>query len=76
MRPSKAIPLYENVLRDWPRDRVRDHGLHQARLAVACAQAGELDRAEAEGRKALATTRATGSAGATRELKRLATALD
>jgi len=75
MRPSKAIALYENVLRDWPRERVRDHGLHQARLAVACAQAGELDRAEAEGRKALATTRTTGSAGATRELKRLATAL-
>jgi hypothetical protein len=75
MRPTKAIALYENVLRDWPRERVRDHGLHQARLAVACAQAGELDRAEAEGRKALATTRTTGSAGATRELKRLATAL-
>ena len=75
MRPSKAIPLYENVLRDWPRERIRDHGLHQARLAVACARAGELDRAQVEGRKALATTRTTGSAGATRELKRLGAAL-
>jgi hypothetical protein len=40
-----------------------------------CVRPGELDRAEAEGGKALATTRTTGSTGATRELKRLATAL-
>jgi hypothetical protein len=75
MAPRKAIGLYENVLRDWPRHRVRDRGLHQARLAVACAAAGELDRAQAEGRKALAITRTTRSSGATRELKRLSAAL-
>jgi len=53
MEPRKAIPLYEGVLRNWPPDRVRDRGLHQARLALTCAAAGELDRAQAEGRKAL-----------------------
>jgi hypothetical protein len=55
--------------------RGRDRGLHQARLAVACAAAGELDRAHAEGRKALAITRTTKSSGAARELKRLGAAL-
>jgi hypothetical protein len=50
---------------------LRDGGLHQARLALACAAAGELDRAEAEGRKALAMQRATKSGIAARELRRL-----
>lgn len=71
MRPSKAITLYDDALRKWPRDQVRDGGLHQARLALACAAAGELDRAEAEGRKALAMQRATKSGIAARELLRL-----
>jgi hypothetical protein len=75
MQPHKAIGLYEGVLRNWPRHRVRDRGLHQARLAVACAAAGELDRAHAEGRRALAITRTTRSSGAARELKRLGVAL-
>ena len=76
MRPRKAIALYEGVLREWPRDLTRDRGVHQARLALACAAAGERDRAEAEGRKALAIARATKSATATRELKRLGKILD
>jgi len=71
----RAIGLYEGVLHNWPRHRVRDRGLHQARLAVACAAAGELDRAHVEGRKALAITRTTKSSGAARELKRLGAAL-
>jgi hypothetical protein len=50
---------------------LRDGGLHQARLGLACAAAGELDRAEAEGRKALAMQRATKSGIAARELRRL-----
>lgn len=70
-QPRTAIGLYESVLRNWPRDRMRDRGLHQARLAIACAGAGELDRAEVEGRTALAITRTTKSSGATRELRRL-----
>jgi len=75
MQPRRAIGLYEGVLRNWPRHRVRDRGLHQARLAVACAAAGELDRAQAEGRKALAITRTTKSSGAARELRRLGAAI-
>jgi transcriptional regulator with XRE-family HTH domain len=75
MSPAKAIPLYERALREWPRDRVRDGGLHQARLALACAATGERDRAEAEGRKALAIARSTKSAVAARELHRLREAL-
>ena len=71
MEPSKAISLYDTALSKWPRDQVRDGGLHQARLALACAAAGELDRAEAEGRKALAMHRATKSGIAARELRRL-----
>jgi hypothetical protein len=43
----------------------------QARLALACAGAGEHDRATAEGRKALAIARKTKSSLAARELKRL-----
>jgi len=75
LAPSKAIPLYEQALRDWPRALVRDGGLHQARLALACAATGELDRARVEGRKALAVARATKSSAIERELKRLSRTL-
>jgi hypothetical protein len=75
MRPRKAIPLYEGVLHEWPRDLARDRGVHQARLALACAAAGERDRAEVEGRKALAIARATKSSLVARELKQLGKAL-
>jgi tetratricopeptide (TPR) repeat protein len=75
LRPSKAIAMYESALRDWPRDLLRDGGSHQARLALACAGAGEYDRARAEGRKALAIARTTKSTGTARELKQLAKAL-
>jgi transcriptional regulator with XRE-family HTH domain len=71
LAPHKAIALYESALRDWPATRLRARGVHQARLAVACAAAGELDRAKAEGRRALAITKSTKSATATRELRRL-----
>jgi hypothetical protein len=71
MQPRKAIPLYESILRTWPHDRMRTGGLHQARLALACAAAGEHDRARAEGRKALAIARSTKSAMVMRELRRL-----
>jgi len=71
LQPSKAIPLYESALREWPRDRTRDGGLHQARLALACAAVGERDRAKAEGLKALAIARSTKSNVAARELRRL-----
>jgi transcriptional regulator with XRE-family HTH domain len=75
LAPAKAIPMYESLLRDWPPGETRDGGLYMARLAVVCAAAGELDRAEAEGRKALAIARATNSASAFRELKQLGAVL-
>jgi hypothetical protein len=75
MQSRTAIPLYESILRTWPHDRMRTGGLHQARLALACAAAGEHDRARAEGRKALAIARSTQSAMVRRELRRLGTAL-
>jgi transcriptional regulator with XRE-family HTH domain len=70
-RPKKAIGLYEDALREWPRDETRGGGVHQARLALACAAANERDRAEAEGRKALAIARTTNSNIAMRELRQL-----
>jgi hypothetical protein len=76
LAPAKAVALYDSVLRDWPRHRTRDGGLYLARLANACADAGELDRARAEGRKAVAIARTTRSSVAARELRRLAASLD
>ncbi|MGH2943011.1 MAG: helix-turn-helix domain-containing protein [Solirubrobacteraceae bacterium] len=76
LEPRKAVPVYETVLRDWPRDCGRSRGLHRARLALACAKIGERDRAEAEGRKALASAKATGSALAMRELRQLGAVLN
>jgi transcriptional regulator with XRE-family HTH domain len=69
--PRKAIGLYDDALRHWPRAEVRDGGVVRARLALACAKAGERERAEAEGREALAIARSTRSSTATRELRRL-----
>ena len=75
LSPARGVELYDGVLRDWPRGRTRDGGLYLARLARACADAGELDRARAEGRKAFAIARATRSTVAARELKQLTVTL-
>jgi len=50
--------------------------VYLARLARACADAGQPDRARAGGRKALAIARATKAHVATRELKQLTATLD
>jgi hypothetical protein len=71
LRPRAAIALLEDALQLWPPDRTRGRGLHQSRLALACAAAGELDRAAAEGMKALDIARSTRSDLTVRELKRL-----
>jgi hypothetical protein len=72
LEPAKSVALYDDLLRDWPRAVGRRDGcLYQARLAIACAACGQLDRAPAEGRKALALARATNSATAARELRQL-----
>lgn len=75
LSPARGIALYDGVLRDWPRGRTRDGGLYLARLARACVDAGEPDRARAEGRKALTIARSTRSTVAARELKLLSAAL-
>jgi hypothetical protein len=75
LKPAIGVALYDGVLRAWPRGLTRDGGLYLARLARACADAGQLDRARAEGRKALAIAQATHSTVATRELGRLTAAL-
>lgn len=69
LSPARGVALYESVPRDWPRGRTRDGGLYLARLANACADAGEPDRARAEGRKALTIARTTRSTVAAGELK-------
>ena len=71
LRPGTAIPMLEDVLRTWPRGRTRGRGVHRARLALACAAANELDRAAAEGLKALDIAHTTRSHVTVRELKRL-----
>jgi hypothetical protein len=71
LRPNKAIGMLEDALRLWPRERTRGHGVHRARLALACAAAAEPDRAAAEGLKALDVARATKSDVTMRELRRL-----
>jgi hypothetical protein len=75
MAPAKAIGLYEDALRDWPPAEVQHGGIERARLALACALAGERDRAEAEGAKALVIYKQTRSATAARELKQLGAVL-
>ena len=67
--------MYEQALREWPRALARDGSVQQARLAVACAAAGDHDRARALGRRALTVARDTRSTVAQRELKRLGAAL-
>jgi transcriptional regulator with XRE-family HTH domain len=71
LRPRKAITMLEDALRLWPRDSTRGRGIHQARLALACAYADEPERAASEGADALDIARSTGSDVLTRQLKRL-----
>lgn len=71
LRPHKSVAVFDEALRLWPRDRKRGCGLHRARLALACAAAGEPDRAAAEGVEALAIARTTRSDLTMRELTRL-----
>jgi hypothetical protein len=71
LRPRKAVELFDDVVQLWPRDRMRGRGIHQAHLALACALAGEPDRAAAEGVKAVDIARTTGSDVTVRELGQL-----
>jgi hypothetical protein len=71
LRPHKAAGMFEDVVRLWPRDRTRGRGIHQAHLALACAAAGEPDRAAVEGVKAVDIARTTRSDVTVRELELL-----
>jgi hypothetical protein len=71
LRPHKAIITYEDALRVWPRDSTRGRGIHQAGLALACANADEPERAAFEGLKALDIARSTRSTIIMRRLKQL-----
>jgi transcriptional regulator with XRE-family HTH domain len=73
--PGKAIALYEEALRAWPAHRTRSRAVHQARLARGCAANGELDRAAAEGHRALVVAQATRSVLVRNELAALDAAL-
>jgi hypothetical protein len=63
--------MFEDASRLWPDDDTSHRGVHQARLALACAAASEPDRAAAERITALGIAHATGSHLNERELKRL-----
>jgi hypothetical protein len=71
LRPAKAIAMFDDALRAWPRDLTRTRGLHQARLALACAAAGEPERAAAGGLAALDIAQTTRSDVTVQELRRL-----
>jgi hypothetical protein len=71
LRPHKAIPRFEDVLRSWPPTRTRDQGVVRARLGLACARAGEPERAAAEGMTAIGIAESTRSTVTVRELMRL-----
>jgi len=71
LQPAKAIALFDDALRIWPDDRPRGRSVQQARLALACAAAGEFERAAAEGLEALDVAKTTRSDETARELKRL-----
>jgi transcriptional regulator with XRE-family HTH domain len=71
LRPAKSIAMFEDALRAWPRDQARTRGLHQASLALACAAAGQPERAAAEGLAALDIARTTRSDVTAQELARL-----
>lgn len=71
LRPRNTIAMLEDALRRWPHDRTRGRGIHQARLALACAAADEPDRAAAAGIKALDIAQTTKSDLTVRQLKHL-----
>jgi transcriptional regulator with XRE-family HTH domain len=71
LQPSRAITMLEAALHIWPHNHVDGRGVHQARLATACAATNQPDRAATEGLKALDVARTTKSDVTVRELKRL-----
>ena len=71
--PASAIREYRDVLADWPDGQRLDEGLFRAQLALAHDEAGMVDEADAEGVRALALARQTGSQRTLSSLQLLAT---
>jgi transcriptional regulator with XRE-family HTH domain len=67
----KAVDAANAALAEWPATRRRGGGLQRAGLAIACAAAGQTERAADEGLKALTVARETRSARTMHELHRL-----
>ncbi len=63
--------VFGEVLCLLPRERTRKRGVHQAHLAMACAVAGEPERAAAEAMKALNVAQAIQSDVIVRSLRRV-----
>jgi hypothetical protein len=71
LRPRKALSMYEDAMKRWPRHRTRSRAVHQARLALACMAADEPERAASEGVEALKVARGTKSKVILRDLAHL-----
>jgi tetratricopeptide (TPR) repeat protein len=67
----KAVDAANAALAEWPATRRRGGGLQRAGLAIACAAAGQTERAADEGLKALTIARETQSIRTMHELRRL-----
>jgi len=75
-RHAAAVELFDTARARLPAGYRRDHGRYAANLAVAAALDGQVDRAVAAGREALAVVVETGSAHTVTDLRRARRALD
>lgn len=75
-RHAAAAELFETARARLPLVYRRDHGRYAANLAVAAALDGQVERATAAGRAALALTVETGSAHTVSDLRRMRRALE
>jgi len=75
-RHAEAVELFDAARTRLPLGYRRDHGRYAANLAVAAALDGQVDRAVAAGREALAVAVETGSAHTLADLRRMRRALD
>ncbi|WP_157410754.1 hypothetical protein [Actinoplanes rectilineatus] len=74
-RAKKAIPLYEQGLRDLPPVFQRNRAAAQSRLAMAYFADGQLEQAASTAHEALPAARSTGSGRILEEIENLGSAL-
>lgn len=75
-RHAEAVDLFAGAGARLPAQYRRDHGRYAANLAVAAALDGQVERAAAAGREALAVVIETGSAHTIADLRRMRRALE